>query len=273
MLSAYSLNFDFDLSLFVGSVKIMEILEASENFDFRPLFSSHFDGSYKLPNGKVIKAFTRSAKGDSDKEGCPMLFLDNIWPSAYCLSDYLVKNPSLCNNKYVLELGAAAAIPSCVSDALNAKRVVITDYPASNVIETIQLVIETNKLNSSVAIPHIWGENIELLNSYGYNNQGYHLILLADLLWKDTYLQHSNLLQTISSCLLNSEIDDSIALVAFAHRPTATHTRENDMEFFSLAELKYSMICEHLLTSSDYGCDIDSVETIEIHLYSMKSKR
>ena len=172
-----------------------DVLSEEVECEVMPLFSSSLTGRYQMPDGRYIKVHTRQNNGDkdTDKPNCPKLFLDNIWPASYCLADYLVQNQQLCSEKNVLELGAGASLPSCVASCLNARKVVVSDYPANQVVETIQQIIDNNQLSQAIAVAHIWGEHVDDLKQLG-TPTGFDTILLADLLWKDTYCQHRQLL-------------------------------------------------------------------------------
>ena len=128
----------------------------------------------------------------------------------------------------------SSGLPAIVASVIGARQVTITDYPDSSLIDNIQkMVINNNVSSTSLVIPHIWGEKIDLLlqESIGENNR-FDLILLAELLWKDTYDLQVDLLQSVSQCLFRKS---GITLVAFTHRITEEHFESHDMEFFEKA--------------------------------------
>lgn len=252
---------------------------------FAPIFSqlsTKLSGNYVLSNGKSVKVFTRTKNGDTDCPGHPMLFLDNIWPSSYVLSDFLVNHPYLCLGKRVIELGAGAALPSCVSYHLGAISVTITDFPANNVLENISDVIVANDMSDkSFAMGYVWGDDATDLLNLTCEDRGYHLILMADLLWKDTYSQHRNILKSLKQCLLKGSPDafastcdtlvslsTPIALVAFAHRTTEDHSRDMDLEFFSAAK-EFGFTVTFLEGSKSYADIYECDDDFEVFLYSL----
>lgn len=72
------------------------------------------------------------------------LFNNYLWNGARLISDYLQRNPDGCKGKSVLELGAAAAVPSMVAATLGTRLVVATDYPDPNILKIMQENINVN---------------------------------------------------------------------------------------------------------------------------------
>lgn len=232
---------------------------------------------------KILRVKTRINKEFNDG-----LFADDIWPGAVVLSDFLCDNPTLCAGKHVVELGAGGALPSLVALSLGAKRSLITDFPGSGILENIQELLRNNGLcgttgdvndGSSDTLPQDvtvaglkWGQQINLegvwtptsgqapdraVSSTSSHVDSFDLVLLAELLWKDTYPLHAALLDTVVRLMhkKNSVVatDDSarggtIVLCSFAHRPTDAHKSSHDLEFLQLAESKYGLCCEKVLS-------------------------
>lgn len=238
--------------------------------EIRPLFSGPLNGFYSLDDISLegVQVFARNVTGLSSTANEPALFMDDVWPASYVLSDYLVNHVKLCTGMHVLELGSGAALPSCVADRLGAAKVVITDYPAEGALENIQNSIELNNLRSAITLAHIWGNDIDKVKSQGYQGVGYHTILMADVLWKDTYTSHRDLLQTVKLCLLDDP--HSVALIGLAHRPTEDHSPERDLEFFELAssEFEFNVAMEESSTKYVTGSHDDF--DVEVFVYSMK---
>lgn len=235
-----------------------------------PLFSD------SLPTGVfvssvcdiLLKVHTRSQRFQDG------LFCDDTWPGSVVLSHYISQNDALVNDKIILELGAGSALPSLVCLKLNAKTVVITDYPGESVIENIRLnVIENgmqesmDKCNRCIIRPFIWGEDISSILPYDENNcliTMFDVILLPELLWADTYTQHSNLLKSIVELLSPG----GSALASFAHRPTETHPTEKDMEFFIKAEKDFGLSV-NLIASYPNTRDVGGDDMVTVFLYRM----
>lgn len=108
-------------------------------------------------------------------------------------------------NKEVLELGAGTALSGIIASLMNAKRVVITDYPAEEVLENIrknvsQNIDERRKRKTEAAgiaeiqvCGHEWGV---LHDTFSVDNkEAFSTLLVADCLWMPW--QHGNLLKSI----------------------------------------------------------------------------
>lgn len=171
-----------------------------------PLFGGHLPfGNYYHDRIGNISLTTRSQRSFDS------LFVDDIWPGSIYIADYLNKYPFLCYSKRILELGAGAALPSMVAGKLFCQYLVISDYPKKDILDNIQQVVEKNNLTNIPysIIGYIWGDDIQPLiaplssqpslsqpltdmNSSPSSNDSmlFDLIILAEVLWKDTYPQH-----------------------------------------------------------------------------------
>jgi len=89
-------------------------------------------------------------------------------------------------------------------------------------------------------------------------------VLLAELLWKDTYPLHDSLLRSLVS-LLHPQ---GQAMLAMVHRPTPVHTPQHDMEFLSRAQA-HGLEYTHLGVVSRYQ-DLWDEKFAEVHLYSLQ---
>ena len=257
----------------------MRALEISDDESFAnivPLFETNIlpYGKLYLPSGAELVCFTRTRRR-FDSSPQDRLFVDDIWPGSRVLADFLISVAHTVVGKICLEFGAGGALPSVVAASVGATRTIITDFPADNVIENIVAVITANRLHGAIAIGHIWGrENTEPLLDLGYINdsgerEGYDIVLLAELLWKDTYQHHSKLLQSLSSCLNRK---NGIAYMTFAHRPTQDsldHTPDKDLEFFALAASDFGLESTLIQVVSKYH-DVDEISFIDVYLYSLQ---
>ena len=221
---------------------------------------------YTLHNGRTLYISTRIRDRVILNDTSNLLFIDDVWPGAKVMAEFLNSNSKYCNNKVVLELGAGAALPSLVASALGARLTVVTDFPEFSVLDHIATLVERNKLSNCNVLAHKWGEDMDkLLHVSEDTLNGYDLIILAELLWKDTYPEHFRLLTSVAHCLSK---EAGIAVVAFAHRATAKHSEENDMEFFDTAQRDFGLKCTRVCTSADYY-DVDSDEKATVKLYFM----
>lgn len=225
------------VSAFMSAPKILKYHSKRSN-DFYPY--------NQKPNNELLQT-----------PSLPPLFADNIWPGSLVLSDYLCNNHSIIESKICLELGAAFGLPSMVACSLGSKYVVVTDYPAPYLLENIDSLFQENGLDPSKykVKDFIWGSDVtplldlisniddhvdtsdHLLSSDIDHNEvssqatrAYDVIFLAELLWKDTYTQHQNLVDSVKALL---SYPDGIALLSFAHRPSHddVHKPHHDLEF------------------------------------------
>ena len=66
------------------------------------------------------------------------LWAHKLWNAGQSLAHYIDANPEIVEGKRILELGAAASLPSIISAINGAKSVVSTDYPDPILIENIE---------------------------------------------------------------------------------------------------------------------------------------
>lgn len=217
----------------------------------------------------TIERIPSEKLGDKDIK----LFANHIWPGSIVMADYLVNNQFLYKSRSIIELGAGAALPSIVCSITGAKLVTITDFPDINIIENIDYLLSLNNCprKDTKVLGHTWGESVEDLVILTEDKKGYDIVLLAEVLWKDTYHLHHPLLQSAWDCLNKSNIDSQI-LITVAHRPGSGHTPQNDLEFFQLAEKEFKLHATSLLQTSQYTDAMDN-EEIEVTLYSLKFLR
>ena len=272
-----------------------------------PLFATNVlpHGLLTLPNGRKIVCQTRAAKQYND-----LLFVDDIWPGARALVDYLTSRPDTYRGKCVLELGAGAALPGLAVAADGAAFVLITDYPAPDVVENIQRLIAANDVPNAQAMGHVGGEDFAPVGDAAAaaahagdplsGRRVYDVVLMAELLWKDTYPRHRALLTSIVAALAPG----GTAYASFAHRPTepttdhadagaaaaaaappppsvlsaadipspslpprACHTAAHDLEFFALAQTDFGLDCRVVHTCdryTDVGGGADTVTITEM---------
>jgi EEF1A N-terminal glycine/lysine methyltransferase len=90
--------------------------------------------SHKLPSGEVVTL--RLICEDP-------LWGHMLWNAGRVMADYLtVHADTLVRDRYVLELGAGAGLPSFVAAMKGAKRVVVTDYPYGDAVGNLSWNIE-----------------------------------------------------------------------------------------------------------------------------------
>ena len=186
------------------------------------------------PPPPQLKTFTRCSNQQNltlSLVGNHSLWAHFIWNAGMSMANFFDSNPSLVENKRVLELGAAAALPSLICALNSASKVVMTDYPDPELISNIQLNVDTNLSLQEKENVHVlgyqWGEDVEpLLNVI--DGQKYHIVIMADLIFNHT--EHIKLLKTCQQIL---DPKDGVVYVSFTHH--VVKWADRDMKFFSLA--------------------------------------
>ncbi|KAI3406016.2 EFM7 [Candida oxycetoniae] len=170
-----------------------------------------------------------------------------LWNAGIFTADYLDKNSEkLVKDKRVLELGAAAALPSLVCAVNKAKEVVATDYPDADLVNHIKhnfdQLSQKTEISKYKVKGYIWGNSI---NELIYNDKDdddddddnkneanleltddkkFDLIILSDLVFNHT--EHHKLLSTCRQCLKSN----GKCLVVFS--PHRAHLLNQDLAFF-----------------------------------------
>lgn len=229
-----------------------------------------------------ISVFVQGIKVQSvsERHEVNRLYVEHVWPSSIVLSDYLCDHPELVRGKLVAELGAGAALPSIVAGKLEAKLVLVTDFPELSILENIDHAILRNKVLNAVSVGYKWGECVDCISSkkieyLGGNtnidgevvksNQNVEVILLADVLWRDTYPFQRALLESISLLLSR---DNGIVLIGIAHRPCDGHSPSNDLEFLTMANEEFGLLHQKILSTCKYDDAMEN-DSIEVHLYKL----
>ena len=235
--------------------------------EFTPLFANTTNSQYKvIYSGRTVTCKTRNVSSvQTGGKAANGLFADNLWPGCFVMADIIACNPHICLHKTVLELGAGAALPSVVAGVLGASKVVVTDYPEQSVIENIEEVMRMNSIEQAIVISHLWGDSVDELRKC-VEGAFFDVLILAEVLWKDTYHLHDQLLQSISQTLNRQ---NGLAFMTFVHRETDTHKAENDLEFFSVATAKYGLRSKCLGQSVKYRDvfeDTDSKAVVNVYM-------
>ena len=253
--------------------------DRAHNKPFLPLFvSDEEDGVYKTFMGNIVyKTFKVKQREPSRVQmGVikPLLFADAVWPGSKVIADYLTANERMYKNKTVLEIGCGeCALPSLVAlKVLSPKYLCITDYPSIDILSNVDSLLKENGLDKSdnyVIKGLEWGDKGQIQECLSQDAvaNGYELIIQSELLWKDTYKFHHNLLQTTDSLLAPK----GVVLVAYADRLNETYLAENNFEFLQLAENVYNFSVKLLETVEKYS-DVDEEVCIPVYLYEMKRK-
>ncbi|CAK7216481.1 Protein N-terminal and lysine N-methyltransferase efm7 [Sporothrix bragantina] len=208
--------------------------------------------------------------------GHSVLEAHRLWNGSRVMADYLEEEQEqgrdLIRGKTVVELGAGAALPGIVCGlVLGARKVVVTDYPDPDLVDTMRKNIEEAEaglastagsaaLQAAYAGPgtvvadgYIWGgdplpllkhlegtENTPDETASASEAQKYDVVLLADLLFR--HAEHSKLAYSVAQTL--KKTPESRSYVFFtSYRPWLRH---KDLAFFADA-CAAGLVVEHLL--------------------------
>jgi nicotinamide N-methyltransferase len=167
----------------------------------------------------------------------------HLWNAGRLISTYFEKNPSLVKRKTVLELGAGAGLPSLVCGVLEARKVVVTDYPDLDLVANLRTNIDAfyddasqqDGERSIVTEGYCWGADAGPLLALlppADKETGFEVLILADLLFNHS--EHAKLVATIEATLAKTK--EAKALVFFT--PYRPWLYEKDMAFFDLVKEK-----------------------------------
>lgn len=159
-----------------------------------------------------------------------------LWNAGKYTADYLDEHrKDLVEGKRILELGAAAALPSLVCAINNASLVVCTDYPDPDLISNIEqnfTGIASQSAKYSVQ-GYIWGNDVSplfcrSLEGEVSESEKFDLVILSDLVFNHT--EHAKLLET---CRLTVKRTGKCLVVFSPHRPALLN---EDLNFFTKCE-------------------------------------
>lgn len=194
--------------------------------DFRPKAPEpHFTQHTRVSGEKV----------DLRLVGSSPLWGHLLWNAGIYTANYIDNHPDLVRGKRVLELGAAAALPSLISGLNGADLVVSTDYPDADLLHNIQYNVDHSDVDhSKIKVKgYIWGADVRQLVFSGDDaewpqqlteDDKFDLIILSDVVFNHT--EHHKLLDTCRQALKKS----GRALVVFS--PHRAHLLEDDLRFF-----------------------------------------
>ena len=162
-----------------------------------------------------------------------------LWNGAKIISDYFEAGPSRVKDKTLLELGAASGLPSLVAGILGAKKVVMTDFPDPDIVQTMQKNVDEcdetveprgHMVATVSTTGFIWGADPAPLLAHLPPQEGaFDVLVLADLLFRHN--EHGALVKTIRECLRREP--GATAYVFFtSYRPWK---QDLDMKFFDIA--------------------------------------
>ncbi|CAM1501989.1 Fc.00g039730.m01.CDS01 [Cosmosporella sp. VM-42] len=204
--------------------------------DYYPPTPPHTSQIFTMQSGKHI---TLHLVGASPTEA------HHLWNGSKMIADYFEDDPSRVAGKTVLELGAAAGLPSLVCGILGAKKVVVTDFTDPDILSVMQKNVDEcdgtvqpeGKIKGIVdVVGFVWGADsvplLERLSPFQSPQDPapkFDVLILADLLFRHS--EHGSLVKTIKETLRPAP--ESVAYVFFtSYRPWK---RELDEKFFDVA--------------------------------------
>jgi predicted nicotinamide N-methyase len=145
---------------------------------------------------------------DPEGDDSRKLFSHFLWNSGLQLADFIEGDGKWdVRGKKVLELGAGTGLAGLVAARAGAEEVILTDYPAPEVVANIKKNVEKNipedmrvakegKGPNCWVHGHEWGEVSEDDSFVRDHKASFDIILVADCLWMPW--QHANLMKSIS---------------------------------------------------------------------------
>ncbi|XBW34861.1 hypothetical protein QEN19_000428 [Hanseniaspora menglaensis] len=186
------------------------------------------------PPAEHFTDYQRQGKATDPKEiklklvGTSPLWGHLLWNAGIYTANHLDKYPELSKNKRVLELGAAAGLPSIIAGLNEATTVVCTDYPDAELIQNIRDNVKNYNKNNNVFVEgYIWGnEHGDIIKylSADDKEKKFDLIIMSDLVFNHT--EHHKLLKTGRELLAEG---GKILVVFSPHRPWLL---QDDLQFF-----------------------------------------
>ncbi|KAG7892702.1 hypothetical protein KL925_000876 [Ogataea polymorpha] len=165
-----------------------------------------------------------------------------LWNAGIYTANYLEKHAQeLITGKTVVEFGSAAALPSLLCSINGARKVVATDYPDPDLLENIQINVDSlvdKELTSRIIVQgFIWGNDTEEIKATLESTAD--LIIMSDLVFNHS--EHHKLLKSAKELItplrdISQPRSGGKCLVVWSpHRPKPQMV-ENDFKFFTDAK-------------------------------------
>ncbi|CAI5755918.1 unnamed protein product [Candida verbasci] len=197
------------------------------------------DGFRPPPPESHFAKYERKIDGANPKEielklvGKSPLWGHMLWNAGIYTANYLDSHKDLIEGKNVLELGAAASLPSLICALNNANEVYSTDYPdpdlMSHITYNFEKLCEKTKISPYKVKGYIWGNDVYESLELKDPNYKFDLIILSDLIFNHT--EHHKLL---NACQQSINKNGGKCLVVFS--PHRAHLLHADLEFFETAK-------------------------------------
>lgn len=196
-----------------------------------------------------------------------------LWNAGRISAEYIEQNAArLVENKTVLEIGAAAGVPSIIAAIKGARTVVMTDYSDPDLVDNMQ----RNAVAAAPMIPegsqlHVagykWGADTNEIMSFLPEDttvKAFDTLIMADVVY--SHREHPNLIKTMQQTLKKSK--EAVALVIFTpYQPWLLPKTE---KFFPLAEENgfvvtkvFEKVLDKVLFEDDPGVCLPAIPYIE----------
>jgi ETFB lysine methyltransferase len=150
-----------------------------------------------------------------------------LWPSAHALTEFILENPTVFNDKNILELGCGMGLTTIALSLNNPKNLLATDYeqPA---LDATQRNFNLNGLTQNISV--------QLLDWRAPNlNQKYEMIVASDVAYEERFFQplidlFQNFL-TEKGTIILAEPNRSIARIFFGKLALAGFQFKNIEKF------------------------------------------
>ncbi|CAO1626337.1 unnamed protein product [Sympodiomycopsis kandeliae] len=163
--------------------------------------------------------------------GAHPLWGHHLWNASLDISRYLQSHAdTLVKGKTILELGAAAGVPSIVCSREGAQKVVATDYPDQPLIDVLKKNLTENVKQSDVAIAqgYLWGSDpTESKHHLPEGKDGFDLLILSDLIFN--HQAHPALLSSMDQCLSKQFTSASVPASQFQEEYRLVHDEANPL--------------------------------------------
>lgn len=129
------------------------------------------------------------------------LWANYMWNGAHWMSDWIDKYPSNFKGRSIVELGAGAGLPSIIAVKAGASPVLVTDYPDSELIVTMEKnianLLTPEESKNITAAGLLWGQSSPV------SLAKFDCIIMCDLIFNHS--EHSKLIKSMRSLISGAE--------------------------------------------------------------------
>ncbi|PWN42273.1 hypothetical protein IE81DRAFT_136636 [Ceraceosorus guamensis] len=210
----------------------------AEPSDFRPATPPPTAAQFALPADPHMPAAV-SEDIELNLVGSHPLWGHHLWNAAPVLSRYVNAHAdSLVRNADVLELGAAAGLPSIVCKKRGARTVVATDWPDNELMANLE---DNCKPHGCISQGFVWGTDPSIVTQHldsetRARTKRFSLLLLSDLVFN--HQAHPALLKTISETLDEESSAPSVGTADSGHAQDRSTSAQPSLD--ELSDAGYS---------------------------------